>query len=58
MTPSEIKSLRLAHGLTRHRLADLVGVSEYAIWTWETGRRKPHPVFAARLEMVLEGGKE
>jgi transcriptional regulator with XRE-family HTH domain len=36
-----IKSLRLKHGLSQKELADIAGVSDKAVSTWELGTNEP-----------------
>lgn len=50
---AEMAARRRAAGLTRQRLADLVGVSVQAVYWWEYGRNAPRPYAARRWFKVL-----
>jgi len=39
----------------KKKIAQMVGVTEYALQHWINGRRKPTPIHAVGLEKVLEG---
>lgn len=44
-----IKALRESRGLTQAQLADIVGVSDKAVSTWESGKREPRMGVVERL---------
>jgi len=48
-----IRETRESRGLSKTRLARLVGVTRQALILWEQGRRHPRPAYAERLEAVL-----
>jgi transcriptional regulator with XRE-family HTH domain len=52
MTGAQIKSRRIAAGLSQAALAELVGVTQGAVSSWETGRAAPRSELDA-LERVL-----
>ena len=37
----QIRSARIAKEMTRQQLAEVMGVSEYAVYDWEVGRHNP-----------------
>ena len=47
-----LRSWRVARGLTVDQVAGLVETSPSAVRNYELGRRVPHPVIMARIEMV------
>ena len=38
---NRIKEARVKAGMTQAEVANLVGVSPHAVWSWESGRAKP-----------------
>src|SRR5690242_5839254 len=48
--PTRLRDYRDTNGLSAHRLAELVGVSEITVVRWENGTSKPSPADAAKLE--------
>ncbi len=52
-TATTIREARERRGLSKTRLARLVGVSRQALILWEHGERHPRPAYAERLEAVL-----
>jgi transcriptional regulator with XRE-family HTH domain len=52
--PTQIRSRRLARGLSQIQLSDLVGIGQPALVNWEHGRYKPrNAAVRKRLEAVL-----
>ena len=54
MTGKEIKSLRLALGLTQAELADEIGVHKISICRYETNVKKPIPIVVRALEALRQ----
>lgn len=50
---SQIARLRLARGLSQVELAKLLGVSEFTVQKWETGKRNPRAKRLKRLARIL-----
>lgn len=46
-----LRSLRDARGMTRRELAERIGITEIAIYNYETGRRTPEPKILEKLAM-------
>ena len=56
MTPAEqIKTLRLAAGLTQKQAAAKVGVYQQTWSRWETGERNPSKFTLATVKRILRG---
>jgi len=55
VTGLELRMLREGAGLTRAKLAELVGVSEQTVWRWESGRVRVRGVALVALVSVLQG---
>ena len=54
MTNSGFKQARLRKGYTQEQLAELVGVSQSTITSYENGLRSPSPSAFRRLMQVLD----
>ena len=52
-----IKALRESRGLTQAQLADIVGVSDKAVSTWESGKREPRMGVVERLSAYFNVDK-
>lgn len=37
----KLKAIRISKGLTQKQLAEIIGVSQNAIYNWENGKREP-----------------
>lgn len=53
-TPSEIRALRLAAGLTQKFTANLVHASLRALQQWESGERHMHLAFWELLQIKIK----
>lgn len=51
---SPIKRRREAAGLTQAELAEKVGVSEFTVQKWETGKRNPRVSYLRKAAVVLK----
>ena len=51
---ARIKDARLKAGLTQKQVAELVGVSDHAVWSWEAGKMKPTPEHLLELAYRCE----
>ncbi len=51
---ARIKDARLKAGLTQRQVAELVGVSDHAVWSWEAGKMKPTPEHLLELAYRCE----
>lgn len=54
MTKEEIRTKRLALGLSQKEFARLMGISWATIARWEGGQRKPSPPSKTALRLVFE----
>lgn len=52
MTPTELRSRRLALGLSQQKLAEALGVQRLAVIRWEKGDRSIPPYLALALESL------
>ncbi len=52
MTPSELRTRRLAIGLSQQKLAEALGVQRLAVIRWENGDRGIPPYLALALETL------
>lgn len=52
--PARLREARLAKGLTRRQLALACGVTDRAIYNWETGARHPRGPMLPALEQILD----
>ena len=61
MQREELKEWRQRHGLSRARLARMLGVNHLAVAFWEGGRRRLPPLLPLALEApeqrMMKGGK-
>lgn len=48
-----LRNARLAAGLTMEQLAEHLGVSSSAVYTWETGAAKPYPRHMKTIEAFI-----
>lgn len=48
-----LKAYRLSRGLTQKQLAELVGVSQNAVYNWENGKREPTLATIIKLANIL-----
>ncbi len=53
--PEKLKARRQSIGLSRKRLAKLLGVDESSLANWETGRRRPNKKSLKIIEGFLQG---
>ena len=53
-TPGKIRDLRKRMGLKLEPFAELVGVTDGAIWLWERGERTPSGLAERALDRVEE----
>lgn len=53
MPTAAIRTAREARGLSKAKLAQLVGVSRPCVGYWERGRSRPRPRHAELLEAIL-----
>jgi ribosome-binding protein aMBF1 (putative translation factor) len=53
MTPTEIRSARIAAGMSQQELAVAAGISVAQVSRIETGKVKPHRLTMRSLERVL-----
>ena len=51
---ARIRDARLKAGLTQRQVAELVGVSDHAVWSWEAGKMKPTPEHLLELAYRCE----
>ena len=49
-----IREARLARGLSQYELADMLGVRNAAVSSWETGKMNPSPENMVALITVLD----
>lgn len=56
LTQDEVKSFRTTAGLSRGKLAVMLGVSSTSIQNWETGRSVPVETFQRKLRALIESG--
>lgn len=54
MNGAKIKALRQRAGLTQAALADLLGLSQQAVASWESGERSPRASDIPRLADALK----
>ncbi|SHF32375.1 helix-turn-helix domain-containing protein [Thermomonas hydrothermalis] len=52
-TPEEVRIKRQQMGLLQRELADLLGVTEFSVYRWETGKRSITPAHTQRLREVF-----
>ena len=55
MTPEKIMGLRKILGLSRRELANLLCISETAVFRWETGTNSPTGFYLAVLKGLSKG---
>jgi transcriptional regulator with XRE-family HTH domain len=53
--PERIKAYRKIRGLSRKKLARILGVDEGTLWRWETGQCRPQGGYARRVRELLAG---
>jgi transcriptional regulator with XRE-family HTH domain len=53
-----LKAYRRIRGLSRKRLARILGVDEATVSRWETGKRQPRDEHARRVRELLAGSPE
>ena len=58
LSPEELRAWRLKHNLTQQELGWLLGLSQDAISSWETGRRKIPPYLSLLLDVLEKHLKE
>jgi transcriptional regulator with XRE-family HTH domain len=56
--PERLKAHRKIRGLSRKRLARILGVDEGTLWRWERGERRPQGENARRVRALLAGSPE
>ncbi|MGH7744290.1 MAG: helix-turn-helix domain-containing protein [Candidatus Dormibacteria bacterium] len=56
MSRKDIRRLRLSLGMTRRRMAELLGVSESTVGMWESGVRSPGGPSRKMLERLAKEG--
>lgn len=56
-TPESITAAREAAGITRYRLARLLGTHHTTVLRWETGERTPTPAMRGHLERTLRDAR-
>jgi transcriptional regulator with XRE-family HTH domain len=56
--PDRLKAYRRIRGLSRKRLARILGVDEATVSRWETGKRQPRDEHARRVRELLAGSPE
>lgn len=45
--PERLRAYRRIHGISRKKLAGMLGVDESTLWRWEIGQRWPHGEYAS-----------
>jgi DNA-binding transcriptional regulator YiaG len=56
--PEQLMGYRKIRGLSRKKLARILGVDEGTLWRWETGRRRPQGEYARRVRALLARSPE
>jgi transcriptional regulator with XRE-family HTH domain len=56
--PERLIGYRKIRGLSRKKLARILGVDEGTLRRWETGQRRPHGEYARRVRALLAGSPE
>ncbi len=56
--PKKLIGYRKIHGLSRKKLARILGVDEGTLWRWETGQRTPQGDYARRVRALFAGSPE
>jgi DNA-binding transcriptional regulator YiaG len=51
--PERLIGYRKIHGLSRKKLARILGVDEGTLWRWETEQRRPAKKYVDRIEALL-----
>lgn len=51
--PEQIRLLRFNRGMTQQQLAQYLGAAVTTIARWEEGKTDPMPVFAERLQCMI-----
>ena len=52
--PDRLKKFRIAKGLTQNQIADVLGVSQNAVYNWENGRREPSLGAIKQIAEILD----
>ncbi len=52
--PERLKAYRWRHGVTQRQLADVIGVDELAVRTWESRQKRPNATNEGRLKKLLD----
>lgn len=58
MLKNNLKSIRKMKGLTQHKLAVILNVSDKTICHWESGYSEPSLILLAKLREVLNASYE
>lgn len=53
-TADEVRSLRLAMGMTQEELAGEMGVKEFSVWRWENNKRPMTVAMTKLLRSIAE----
>jgi transcriptional regulator with XRE-family HTH domain len=56
--PERLEAYRRIRGLSRKKLARILGVDEATLWRWETGQRTPQGEYAQRVRALQAGSPE
>ncbi len=56
--PERLIGYRKTRGLSRKKLARILGVDEGTLWLWENGQRQPHGEYARRVRVLLAGSPQ
>ncbi len=56
--PERLKAYRKIRGLSRKKLARILGVDEGTLCRWETEQRQPQGEYARRVRSLLSGSPE
>jgi transcriptional regulator with XRE-family HTH domain len=51
--PERLKAYRQIHGISRKKLARILGVDEGTVSRWETGQRRPAEAYRERIEALI-----
>lgn len=53
-SPAEVESKRVAMGMSQAELAGEMGVTEFSVWRWESGRRSITASHTQLLRMIFD----